>query len=307
MREQRLSSLEQARSEPQALAQIALARAMERWPVGHPNYTETLDEAIANVQATTLEDARRFYQDFWGPQSGNIVVVGDFDEAEVRQVIEETFADWRSPRAFARVATPFYDPPAEEIQIETPDKANAVFFAQQNLELRDTDPDYAALTIAGYMIGGGVLNSRLATRIRVEDGLSYGVGGGISGHPVDASGSFSAIAIYAPENAAAVQAAFVEEMEKVLTQGFTQTELDAAKQGWLESQQLARAQDSQLAGALSQGLYFDRTFTFDAELEGRVRGLTLDEVNQAVRDRLDLSRMTIVKAGDFSSTKPPIG
>ena len=307
MKEQRLTGLEQSRSEPQVLAQIALGRAMENWPVGHPNYTELIDEAIANIEATTLEEARRFYEDFWGPQHGNVVVVGDFDEAQIRQVIEATFGDWESPYAFERVATAFYDPPAEEIQIETPDKANAVFFAQQNLELRDTDPDYPALIMAGYMIGGGVLNSRLADRIRVQDGLSYGVGGGVSGHPIDPSGSFSAIAIYAPENAAAVQAAFIEEMEKVVTEGFTEEELDVAKQGWLESQQLARAQDSQLAGALSQGLYFDRTFMFAADIEDRVRSLTVQEVNQAVRDRLDLSRMTIVKAGDFANRKPPIG
>ena len=41
------------------------------------------------------------------------------------------------------------------------------------------------------------------------------------------------------------------------------------------------------AGALSQALYFDRTMMFDADTEARVRGLTLDEVNQAVRDRID--------------------
>jgi zinc protease len=157
------------------------------------------------------------------------------------------------------------------------------------------------------MIGGGVLNSRLARRIRVDDGLSYGVAGGIGGHPIDPAGSFSAFAIYAPENVEALEAAFQEEMEKVVTDGFTQEELATAKQGWLESQQLMRAQDSQLAGALSQGPYFDRTFDFDAGLEERVRALGLEEVNRATRERIDLSKMTIVKAGDFPVERRPMG
>jgi zinc protease len=93
-------------------------------------------------------------------------------------------------------------------------------------------------------------------------------------------------------------------MERVIADGFTQEELDAAKQGWLESRQLSRAQDSQLAAALSQALYFDRTLMFDADIEARVRGLTLGDVNQAVRDRIDLSTMTIVKAGDFANARP---
>jgi zinc protease len=218
----------------------------------------------------------------------------------VRAAIEEAFGDWESPHPFTRVATPFYDAPAEEIVIETPDKANAVFIAQQNLQLRDTDPDYPALVLAGYMLGGGVMNSRLARRIRVEEGLSYGIGGGISGHPVDQLGQFGASAIYAPENVDALQSAFDDVLETALRDGFTEDELRTAKQGWLEGRQLGRAQDSSLAGALSQGLYFGRTLIFDAELEDRVRSMTLNEVNRAVRARLDPSKMTIVKAGDFS-------
>ena len=64
-----------------------------------------------------------------------------------------------------RGATDFHDPPAVNLQIETPDKANAIFIAQQNLSLRDDNPDYPALMLGGYMIGGGVMNSRLAKRI----------------------------------------------------------------------------------------------------------------------------------------------
>ena len=67
-----------------------------------------------------------------------------------------------------------------------------------------------------------------------------------------------------------------------------------------------RAQDSQLAVSLSSALYFDRTMMFEADIEARVRGLTLEEVNQAVRDRIDLEKIIIVKAGDFAN-KPPIG
>jgi zinc protease len=295
-----IAQVQEARTDPDALAGLALARATTRWPVGHPNYPETFEEQLAALQATTIEDVREFYRDFYGPQSGNVVVVGDFDEAEVRQVIGEAFGDWESPHPFRRVAAPFYEPPADEIVIETPDKANAVFYAQQNLELRDSDPDYPALVMAGYMLGGGVLNSRLARRIRVQDGLSYGVGGGISAHPVDPVGQLTVYAIYAPENQAALQQAFEEEMTAMLRDGFTEEELQTAKQGWLENRQLGRASDTSLAGQLSQGLYFDRTLAFDQQLEDRVRALTLEEVNRVARARLDPSKLTIVKAGDFA-------
>jgi len=300
MKEQLLVSLDQSRSEPDALAGIALARHMERYPPGHPSYTGTIEESIEAIEATTLDDVRAFYEDFWGPQRGNIVIVGDFDEGEIREVIREAFGDWESPHPFTRIAAPFYDAPPTEIEIETPDKANAVFMAQLNLALRDTDPDYPALLMAGHILGGGVLNSRLARRIRVEDGLSYGVFAGISGHPVDPVGQFTAYAISAPENVDAVQEAFLDELDRALRDGFTDDELRVAKQGWLESRQLGRAQDSSLAAVLSQGLYFERTLDFDASMEERVEAVTLDEVNQALREWIDPSKLTIVRVGDFA-------
>ena len=70
---------------------------------------------------------------------------------------------------------------------------------------------------------------------------------------------------------------------------------------------MSRSQDGNLAGALAQNLYFDRTFQFDQDLEDRVRAITLDEVNQAIRDRLDLEKMTIVKGGDFANKRVTIG
>ncbi len=300
LKNERLTSLEAQRSDPFARAQIALSRHNDPWPKGHPRYTPTVEEAIEAIQSATLEDAQAFYRDFYGPQAGNLVVVGDFDPTEIRRVIEESFGDWKSPHPYTRIATPFRDVPAGAIVIETPDKANAIFLAQQNLALRDTDPDYPALTLAGYMIGGGVLNSRLARRIRVKDGLSYGVGGGISGHPTDPAGQFTTFAIYAPENADRLEADFREEIQKVLDDGFTEDEVATAKQGWLESRRLSRAQDPSLAGQISSELYFDRTLMFDKKLEERVRALTVAEINDAVRRWIDPSKITIVKAGDFA-------
>ena len=305
LKEQGLAALEQQRSEPSALAQTALGRHMNPAPPGHPNYIPTVDERVAALGAATLEEARTFHRDFYGPQLGTLAVVGDFDSYEIRGVIEETFGDWESPYPATRISTQFFDAPAEVLRIETPDKANSFLFAQQNLALRDDDPDYPALTLVGYMIGGGVMNSRLAVRIRQQDGLSYNVGGGIGGHPIDENGSFSAVAIQAPENVDRVEAALREEIQRVLDDGFTNDELSVAKLGYLQSRELARAQDGSLVSMLTQGLYFDRTLAWDADFEELVQNLTVADVNAAVRRHLDLNKMTIVKAGDFGTPGGP--
>ena len=306
LKEQQLAGLEQQRSDPGALAQTALGRHMNPAPPGHPSYTATAEESVADVEAVTLDEARAFHRDFYGPQLGTLAVVGDFDPQEIRGVIEEVFGGWESPYAATRISTEFFDAPAEVLQIETPDKANAFMFAQQNLALRDDHADYPALTLAGYMIGGGFLNSRLAARIREQDGLSYNIQAQIGGHPIDENGSFFAVSIQAPENAEKVEAAFREEIQRVLDDGFAEDELNIAKQGYLQSQQLGRAQDGSLVTILTQGLYFDRTLAWQAEFEGEIRDLTVEAVNAAVRRHLDLDKMTFVKAGDFASVENPV-
>ena len=300
LKAQQLAGFEQQRSDPAALAQTALGQHMNAATPGHPLYTATADESLAAWEAITLDEVRAFHRDFYGPQLGTLAVVGDFDPQEIRGVIDEVFGDWESPYAATRISTEFFDPPAEVLQIETPDKANAFLFAQQNLALRDDHADYPALVLAGYMIGGGFLNSRLAARIREQDGLSYSVSAAINGHPIDENGSFFAVAVQAPENAEKVEAALREEIQRVLDDGFTDDELDIAKQGYLQSRELARAQDVSLVSMLTQGLYFDRTLAWDAEFEGRVRDLRAGDVNAAIRRHLDLNKMTIVKAGDFA-------
>src|SRR5690606_24019208 len=113
-----------------------------------------------------------------------------------------------SPKHFKRLQAKFQAAKPTNESIETPDKANAMFVAGFPIAIQDTDPDYPSMVLGNFMLGGGLLNSRLATRIRVKDGLSYGVGSQFSAHPLDKSGSFLAYAIYAPENVEKLEQAF---------------------------------------------------------------------------------------------------
>jgi len=150
------------------------------------------------------------------------------------------------------------------------------------------------------MLGGGFLNSRLAVRIRQKEGLSYGVGSQLQASPLDKNGIFVTFAIYAPQNVAKLEAAFKEEIARMLKDGFTDDEVKAAKSGWLQSRQVSRAEDRELAGRLSTYLYLNRTLGWDAELENKVSALTPEQIVAALRRHIDPAKITIVKAGDFA-------
>jgi zinc protease len=102
-------------------------------------------------------------------------VVADFDEVTTRAALSAMLSGWSAKQRFERAPGNSFRVVGSDRQIVTPDKTNAVMIARLNLPLRDDDPDFAALTVANYMLGGGFLNSRLATRIRQKEGISYGV------------------------------------------------------------------------------------------------------------------------------------
>src|SRR5207253_5309029 len=138
-----------------------------------------VEEQFADGQGARRAEARGFYADFYGAgtgtgggQGGQLAIVGDFDAREITTLATELFGPWKSAQPFVRIPQPFVDVDSVEQAIETPDKANAVFVAGQNLKIQHTDPDYPALLLWNYMIGGGFLNSRLATRIRQKEGIS---------------------------------------------------------------------------------------------------------------------------------------
>lgn len=301
IRKEELTQLENARTEPQAIASVTLGQILYPFPKGDPRGSVSLDERIEQLKTAKVEDARAFYKRFYGASNGEFAAAGDFDPAEVRKVVTELFGDWKSPARFERLKMGNQKIAAQNKSFETPDKKNAMFVAGSRLTLGDNDPEYPAVVLGNYMLGGGFLNSRLATRIRVKDGLSYGVGSSISARSHEREGMFQVYAIAAPQNVAKVEAAFKEELDRALKDGFTQAEIDAARKGWLQQQQVTRAQDRSLAGILATRDFDSRTLAWDEALEAKVAALTPDQITAAMRKVIDPASVTIVKAGDFKN------
>ena len=299
LKQEQLANIEQNKSEPTQVAFTAFSRTLSPFPKGDVRYITTSEEDVADINAVTLDQAKQFYQDFYGASNGTLTVIGDFDSAEINKLASDLFGDWKSPKPFARVPSVYKDVPAVNQSLLTPDKANAFFVAGLNLKIRDDNPDYPALLLGNYMLGGGFLNSRLAARIRQKEGLSYGVGSGINISAFDEFGRFTANAIYAPQNVEKLEAAFKEEIARMLKDGFTAEEVEAAKSGYLQSRQVSRAQDNELASRLNNYLFIGRTLQFDAELDAKLQALTPEQIIAAMRRQIDPAKITIIKAGDF--------
>jgi zinc protease len=298
LRQERIAAAEQTRSDPAAIATMNLSRHLNPYPKGDLRYVMTVDERIQELKVLTLDDLKRFHREFFGASHFELAVVGDFDNEGVRKLVSGLFGDWKGTRAFAEIFRPYRELPPSSQTFETPDKANATVVAGMRFRLGDQDPDYPAMVLANYMLGGHS-TSRLYTRIRAKDGLSYSVGSSLATTPGDNAADFLISAITAPENASKVEAAMKEELQRALKEGFPADEVAGSKKGWAQTQQVSRSQDPELAGRLRLQIHSNRTMAYDMELQNKVAALTPDQILAALRRHLDVSLISFVKAGDF--------
>ncbi|HXC17947.1 MAG TPA: pitrilysin family protein [Holophagaceae bacterium] len=298
--DERVSGIQQQESEPTFLAVNAIRRATDPYPAGHLRHANTPAEDIAQLKAATLDQMKAFHDTFYGAQAADFSAVGDFDAEATKALVTELFGSWTAQKPYERIPSLMKVGKGLEQSIEAPDKANAFFIAGEPMAIQDTDADYPAMLMANYILGGGALKNRLADRIRQKEGISYGVGSQFAADAWDKVASWTAYAIYAPQNVDRLLTAFQEELARAIKDGFTADELAFAKHAWLQGQAVDRTEDGGVARDLAAYLPLGRTFAYDAGLEKQVDSLTVDQVNAALRKYLDPSKLTIVKAGDFA-------
>jgi zinc protease len=297
-----LASIEQSRTEPDTLASRRLHRQLAPYSKDDIRYVPTIEESIDRLAAVPYDQVLQLYHEYLGSQAGELTIIGDFDPEACLPVLKQALGGWTSTKPYARIVTPAPDGlVGSQQQLSTPDKANATYAAGIVFPLRDDDPDYPALVMANYIFGGSPLDSRLGTRVRQQEGLSYSVGSSLSVSSFDTRASLTINAICNPQNIDRVETAIREEFARLLSDGVTADELERAKQGFLEAQKVRRTTDGALAGLLSELSYTRRTMTYQADLERKIEGLTPDQIVAAVRNHLYPQKLIIVTAGDFGT------
>jgi len=302
VRNARIAALEAQISEPESILGNAIERHGNPYPKGDLRYSPTVAEALTDIKAVRLEDARKFYEEFYGAQAAQFAAVGDFEPEALKAQMDKLFGDWKNGKPYLRVPNPHYPVAPMTLRFDTPDKANATLQGSVTFPLRDTDPDYVALYVANRIFGSGT-GSRLWRSIREKQGLSYSVYSYLDGGQFNANMGWNIGAIFAPANVTRVRRSIEDELSQALRDGFTETELAEAARGLLQARALARAQEPGLAQVLSAQIERGITMQLSAEIDRKIASVTLAEVNAAFRKYVTPESLVIGVAGSFGSSE----
>ncbi|MDB4966323.1 MAG: pseudouridine synthase [Myxococcales bacterium] len=300
LRKEKVARIEDSLQQPQAIAFTTLLSKALPYAKDDVRYRPSLKERLERLKAIKLAEVAAFHKGFWGASAGELVMVGDFDAAEVKKLAEKEFGAWKSPRPWTRVTMPWRAAQVADELILTPDKQMAMVGIGGSFAMRDDDGDFPAMTMVDFLFGGSA-KSRLFERLRQKDGLSYGAGSMFNADSLDKNSLFVAFAICAPQNAVKAMAAMLEELAGFASKGVDAKELAEAKQAYQAQWQTQLASDDVVAGLLEESIDVGRKLEFYDKLNAAVQALSAPQVGAAMAKYVKADALVKVKAGDIKN------
>ena len=295
---------EAGKSDPQTIASEKLGKMISNYPQGHPYYASTTDESLEDLAKVKLDDVKKYYNDFYGANNSVSSFVGELDKKQVKMFLENTFGKWNSKESYKEVEPMYFETKAKTETINTPDKTNAMLLGGLNLNISRKHPDYPAVIMANELLGGGAfLSSRIPQRLRENEGMSYGAGSFMRAEYNYNTGNWGVYAMFNPLYKGRLDSALHQEVDKAIKAGFTQDELSKSIGSWQEQNKATLGSNENLAGIIRSFLQNDRDLNQFTQFGDKVKGLTLDAVNTALRKYFDKSKLVMVYGGDFEKGK----
>ena len=216
------------------------------------------DKTVAKI---ARQDLVAFHDKFYRPNRTIVAIVGDLREPEALALVKKHFGNWEKKEV---AVPPFPAPePLHKSVLKLIDKdLTQATVALGHVGIDRKNPDFYAVSVMNYILGGGGFSSRLVNRIRDEQGLAYDVDSGFEANVMP--GRFTVT--LQTRNAAANQAiaAALAEIKRIRTEPVSDQELADAKAYLIGSFPLRLDTTGKLAGLLavvelhSLGLsYFD--------------------------------------------------
>lgn len=286
--------------EPMVLAGDALIKHYAIYAPGDMRYKYTHAERIEALEKLTVDDVKRVYDEFFNLTTGQVSIVGDFDEEAVKVALHAHIVGKKqAPVAFKRAVAEFKPVAARRFVIDTPEKENGVLATYVTLPVALNDDDVAALMVANWILGGSYgLSNRIVNRIRQQEGLSYGAASMLDLQSFGNNTNWFISVIAAPQNLKQAEESLLDILKSAYQDGVTQEELDAAKAGFIDWRMVNRSQDSTLCQSWLLLLERGSDWSDSKALEAKVKALTLDEVNAAVKRLCNVDNISWVLAGD---------
>jgi len=288
-RQRALVSIEQGKQSPRSVAERAFyARLFPDHPYGHmPVGTEE------SVKAIERGDLVAFHERYYTAANAVIAIVGDLQRERAEELAEHVVQGL--PRGESAPPLPEVDKRDDGLMdsVDFPSQQSHLLLGQPGMTRGD--PDYFPLYVGNHILGGSGLISRLSVQIREERGLAYSVYSYFI--PMQRRGPY--ILGLQTQNAQAENARDIalNTVRQFIENGPSQDELESAKNNIIGGFPLRIDSNRQIANNLLNIAYYDLPIDYLDTYTDKVDAVTVEQIKDAFRRRVDTRQWVQVKVG----------
>ncbi len=282
-----LAEIQRQKDEPSVIAREIFKKTV----FGRHPYGVTGDDMAAYLPKLTRNDLLAFHASHYGPENAIIAVVGDVTEREIVKLLNDSFKQWRRKKQTPRVNP---EPPVlDAVFIKKIDKditqANIIL---GHLGTTRTNPDYYALLVMNYILGGGGFSSRLMDNIRDNKGLAYDVHSALSAQKEP--GDFSITIQTKNESANLVIEESLGEIRRIQTFSVSDKELADAKAYLTGSFPMRMDTYAKIAAILTSIEIYGLGLDYPSQYQALISSISKDDILRVAKKYLHPDKIVIV-------------
>jgi zinc protease len=258
----------------------------------HPLARESTPGTIVRI---TRDDLVAFHSAYYHPNAVILSVSGDFEKKEMIEKIRKAFADW----APAKIELPSLPPIRDEFKpsVNLIEKdISQTHLRIGHLGIRQTDPDYFAVTLLDDILGSGGFQSRLFREVRTRQGLAYSVGSIFTPGHLE-RGMFVAYGETKASSTAQAITAIEQEINRLRTEPVTEEELRLAKDSFLNSFVFSFSNSAQIANRQASLEYYGLPPDYLERFRDGIIAVTREAVQAVARKYLRPDALIILAVG----------
>ena len=283
-----VAALKEALTRPETLASRAF------WSAMYPSHPYGRYATPESVSALERVDVVAFHSANYTAPRATVAIVGDLSRTQAEALAEELAAALPPAPGLAAIAVPEL-PAASEQRISHPAQQAHLLLGLP--ALKRGDPDFFALVVGNYSLGGGGFVSRLMKEVRDKRGLAYSVHSYFL--PLAQPGPFQ-IGLQTKKAQADDALKLTREvLQGFLEQGPSEDELQAAKQNLIGSFPLRLDSNRKILDNVAVIGFYGLPLDYLDHYQQKVQAVTVDDVKRAFsRHVRPADLMTVTVAAD---------
>ncbi len=291
-----LGELKGEKDEPSIVAQKAFDEIVFK---GHP-YRRPANGTEEGVARISRHDLVEFHDKFYRPNRTIMAIVGDIREFEALDLLNKHFSKWAKKDGAVPTLSPPLPMQQSSLKLIDKDLTQAnVILGHVGIDRRN--PDFYAVSVMNYILGGGGFSSRLVNRIRDEQGLAYDVDSGFEAKVMPGPFSVS----LQTRNGAANQAiaSVLHEIKRIRTEPVSDQELADAKAYLRGSFPLRLDTTGKLAGLLTVVELHGLGLSYFQDYPKAIAAVTKDDVLRVAQKYLNPDTYALVVVAKQAEAK----